>query len=47
MRAMYSAFVMIAIIGIAAGWALNRTAPTTAEAWTAHESVRLGDAVEP
>ncbi|WP_157994821.1 hypothetical protein [Paracoccus tegillarcae] len=35
MKAMYSAFLVIAMIGVAAGITLNSTGPTTAEEWQA------------
>lgn len=35
MKAMYAAFLAIAVIGLAAGVVLNVTGPSTAEAWQA------------
>ncbi len=42
MKAMYSAFIAIAMIGIAAGITLNYNGPTTAQEWQAEGgAVRL------
>lgn len=41
MKAMYAAFLVIAMITVAAGITLNYVNPSTATAWSSQTSVRL------